>query len=61
MFQWCGLERGGFYERNGDSFSRLYAVPTRTERSILGKPKRCYSVPLEVSLRLGSDGFVGVE
>lgn len=51
----------GFYNQQAQNFSRLYPIPTRIERSLFGKEKSCYSLPLEIALRLGSDGFVGSE
>ncbi len=51
----------GFYNQQAQNYSRLYPIPTRAERSIFGKEKACYSMPLDVALRLGSDGFVGGE
>ena len=51
----------GFYNQQAQNFSRLYTIPTHIERSLFGKEKGCYSVPLEMALQLGSDGFVGNE
>ena len=49
----------GFYNQQAQNFSRLFPIPTRVDKSLFGKEKRCYALPLDVNLRLGPDGFVG--
>jgi len=51
----------GFYAQQANNFSRLFPIPTRKVRSLLGAEKGCLTEVLSARLELGSDGFVGVQ
>lgn len=51
----------GFYNQQAQGFHRLYPVPVRKTHSLFGAEKGCFGEPLNVTLKLGSDGFVGGE